>query len=297
MQTFIRAVEYWVPSSDGSILEFGAGAYGTGRHLESLSHQMCFGLGEGLPGQAWELGHPIILKKFEGSYFRRTAAAHAVGITCGIAIPIHVGDTLQAVMVLFCGEDTAMAGAIELWRSQPKESTDMTLVDGHYGNTGDTFEFISRSTIFRQGTGLPGLVWASQKPLFLDDLGRGGGFLRADSAVKVGINRGFAVPCTTTDGSVFVLAMLSALATPITRRLEIWEPDAASQSLRLTGGFCETDGALGAATTPIALADSPAAMVLATRMPVIVKTPAHSSMVAWPVLHEERVTAVVAIYL
>jgi len=47
MQTFIRAVEYWVPSSDGSILEFGAGAYGTGRHLESLSHQMCFGLGEG----------------------------------------------------------------------------------------------------------------------------------------------------------------------------------------------------------------------------------------------------------
>ena len=52
MNTFIRAVEYWLPSRDGSILEFGAGIYGSSRQFEAISRNLCFGRGEGLPGQA-----------------------------------------------------------------------------------------------------------------------------------------------------------------------------------------------------------------------------------------------------
>ena len=37
MNTFIRAVEYWVPNDDGSLLEFGAGLYGTSRMLHSMA--------------------------------------------------------------------------------------------------------------------------------------------------------------------------------------------------------------------------------------------------------------------
>ena len=159
MTSFIRALEVWVPSNDRSMLEFGGGHYGAATRFAAISRELCFGRGEGLPGQAWEAGHPIVLKEFEGSYFRRIAAARAEGLTCGIAVPIFAGDFLNAVMVIFCGDDAAHAGAIELWHNDPHESHDMTLVDGCYGSTGDTFEFISRSVSFRRGTGLPGMAW------------------------------------------------------------------------------------------------------------------------------------------
>ena len=313
MNTFIRAVEYWVPSDDGSLLEFGAGLYGTSRHFEALSRELCFGRGEGLPGQAWEAGHPIVLKSFEGSYFRRTAEAHAVGINCGIAIPMYAGDKLSSVLVLFCGEDTSLAGAIELWCAKPAISPDMTLVDGHYGNTGDAFEFISRSTVFRKGTGLPGQAWAAQKPVFLPDLGRSSGFLRADSAQKVGINRGLAIPYVMADGSVYVLTFLSALATPIARRVEIWQPGSTPHThhtAQLSAGFCEVEGTLvGTAQAAISpSAEVPVKVALATALPVVRKRDPSAalanpviitdgSMVALPVFFEGQVTAAVALYL
>ena len=86
-------------------------APGTARPRASActAAQMCFGRGEGLPGQAWEAGRPIVLKQFEGSAFRRTQAAHADGLTCGIALPVFDGDALRAVVLIFCG-DSARAG-------------------------------------------------------------------------------------------------------------------------------------------------------------------------------------------
>ena len=138
---------------------------------------------------------------------------------------------LKSVTVLFCGGDQDHAGAIELWNNDPEEGVNLTLDEGYYGTTGDTFEFLSRSTAFRAGTGLPGLAWARKGPVFMPDLGRGSGFLRADSAVKVGINRGLGLPCASLNGQHYVLAMLSALATPLARRLDVWEPDALNSRL------------------------------------------------------------------
>ena len=71
----------------------------------------------------------------------------------------------------------------------------MQLADGHYGSTADAFEYVSRRTSFRKGNGLPGLAWGSGLPVFMEDLGKGSRFLRAETAAKVGINRGFAIPC------------------------------------------------------------------------------------------------------
>jgi hypothetical protein len=80
--------------------------------------------------------------------------------------------------------------------------------------------------------------------VFLADLGKGGRFLRADSAQKVGINRGFAMPCATPGSEVYVMAFLSALGTPIVRRFETWLPDAAGSHLLRREGFCEVEDAL-----------------------------------------------------
>ena len=244
-QSFIRVVEVWVPGNDRATLEFSAGLYGSAKRFGALSRSMCFGYGEGLPGEAWQSGRPVVLKQFEGANFRRTQAAAAEGLTCGIALPIFAGDFLTAVLVIFCGDDQAHAGAIELWANDPALTRDLSLADGYYGTTADAFEFISRRTAFRKGTGLPGLAWQSGLPVFQEDLGKGERFLRADSAVKVGINRGFALPCTSRDGKHYVMAFLSAMATPIVRRFETWLPDASGERLHRIGGFCEVTGTVG----------------------------------------------------
>jgi len=296
MKTFIRVVEYWIPDAGGTRLTFGGGLFGEAAVLADASAGLRFVRGEGLPGRAWASGRPIVLARLEGSYFRRVDAARAVGLTCGIALPIFRGARLAAVVVFFCGDDEAHAGAIELWGNDPEESHDMTLVDGYYGTTGDTFEFISRATAFRKGNGLPGMAWERHKPVFLPDLGKGSGFLRADGAVKVGINRGFAIPCSTLDGSNFVLAFLSALATPIARRVETWEPDAEGTRLQRTFGFSE-ETREAATPTPGSVAwtatgDSPLAQAFVTGVPCV-----NGATIAIPVAPRGRVTAVVALRL
>lgn len=311
MHTFIRAVEYWVPGVDRSLLEFGGGLYGDARRFANASRPLCFARGEGLPGQAWEAGHPIVLKDLASANFRRIEAARDAGLTCGIAVPIFAGDVLTSVLVIFCGDDDAHAGAIELWRNDPAESKDMTLVDGYYGSTGDAFEYSARRMALRRGHGLPGLVWDSGLPLFMDDLGRGGRFLRADSAQQVGINRGFALPCSSLGPEHHVMAFLSALATPLVRRFEIWQPDASRTRLVRTQGFCEGAGALvGAPEGPVIdrgqgsigqtfITGVPAVSDDAGSEPVIGKAAAEAglrSLVAVPVLQGGRLQATVAWY-
>lgn len=304
MKTFIRATEFWVPNAERSQLEFGGGLYGPQSRMAQVSRDMCFGRGEGLPGKAWDEGRPLVLHGFEGSYFKRTAAAQADGLTCGIALPIFLGDYLSSVVVFFCGDDDEHAGAIELWHNDPTVSKDLTLADGHYGRTADTFEYISRRTSFRAGTGLPGSAWQQRAPVFMPDLGRSSGFLRADSAVKVGINRGFAMPCSTPGHEHHVLAFLSALGTPIARRVEIWRPDL--DKLHLTTGFCEAAGSIeGGSVAPLARGQGSIGRSWLTGLPTLstdlateplAAVPGLQTLAVVPVLQDARFVAALALY-
>jgi hypothetical protein len=307
MKTFIRVVEVWVPDAEASLLEFGGGLYGSAARFGMASRSMCFGRGEGLPGRAWDEGRPIVLDKLDPSVFRRTEQARAEGLTCGIALPVFAGDVLKAVFVMFCGDDNEHAGAIELWRNDPAESREMTLDDGYYGSTADAFEFMSRRTSFHKGIGLPGMAWEAGAPVFLPDLGKSGRFLRADSAIKVGINRGFAFPIANQGDDSYVLAFLSALATPLVRRLEVWSPAGSDGALYLIEGFCETQGLLQASTeASIAPGQGVVGRAFATAVPMVteraadepgpVGTTGWTSVAALPVLNKGRVTAVVAWY-
>lgn len=292
-KTFIRTIEYWVPGDDGSLLEFGSGLFGEAKRFEAATRPLCFGKGEGLPGQAWEAGHPLMLKSLEAPGFRRAAAAKADGLTCAIALPVFVAGHLSTVVVLFCGDDAEHAGAIELWHNGPEESSDMTLQDGYYGTTGDTFEFLSRSTSFRRGTGLPGRAWESQAPVFMPDLGRGSGFLRADSAVKVGINRGFSVPCSATDGHIYVLAFLSALATPIANQVDVWQPDAMASHLAHSFRFSETDSEITPVTADkLDMGAGTVGQVFASGVPALM-----GERIVIPVAVDQHITAVLALTL
>ncbi len=311
-KTFIRVVEVWVPDAAGTLLEFGSGWYGDTRTFGAVSRRMCFGRGEGLPGQAWDQGRPLMLTDLGHEMFRRKQAAAAEGLSCGLALPVFAGEALRAVVLIFCGDDEAHVGAMELWRHDAERSLDLKLDAGYYGGTAEVFEFLSRHIGFRRGTGLPGLVWDSGLPVFMPDLGKGTKFLRAESAQQVGINRGFALPVPVPGPDTYVAAFLSALATPLVRRLEIWMPDATGESLRRVDGFCEQQGQLGAGAgqEAVALGQGLLGRTLASGVPGVAQPAsdepgavgfaargaALSAVVALPVLRGERVEAVVAWY-
>lgn len=236
MRTFIRVVELWVPDRTRTRLEYGGGLCSS-EYAEflALSEGTLFAYGEGLPGKAWESGHPVILTKFADSYFIRTDAALEAGLTCGVALPVFAGEFLIAVLVLFCGDDAKHVGAIELWHNDANVSSEMGLVDGYYG-TADMFEFNSRHTKFPRGFGLPGRTWKADMPLVVRDLQNSKQFLRWEEAAEVGINCGVGIPYSTSPDQTWVVTFLSAQATPIAHRFEIWVPNDKRDALIFQSG-------------------------------------------------------------
>jgi len=312
LKTFIRATEIWVPSADGLLLEFGGGLFAGAAHFAAISRAMCFGRAEGLPGTAWDEGRPILLKQFEGSNFRRTAAAKSAGLGCAVALPMFLGDTLTAVLVFFCSDDAAQGGALELWRNNPRVTTDMTLVDGRYGADAAALEALSRETFLPRGTGLPGMAWQRGSAVFMPELGSAGRFLRGEAVASAGVHRGLAIPCPTRANENHVLTLLASAATPIARRIETWSPDTSGRTLQRSFGFCEGEGALTAATAGVPLeADAscvarafmsgvPALTNQAAAEPRAVGASAGAcgaeTMVAVPIISEGVVAEVLALY-
>ena len=83
-RTFIEVSEVWVPR-DG-VLVHAQGNYGDRKGFAEVSGRESFALGEGLPGRAWAEGKPVVLKAFDGSYFKRIEAAKEAGLTSAVAI-------------------------------------------------------------------------------------------------------------------------------------------------------------------------------------------------------------------
>lgn len=257
MHTFIRVVEVWRPSADGTLLELADGLFESAPAFGAVSRGMCFGRGEGLPGHAWDEARPLLLRRLEGSYFRRVAAARAAGLDCAVALPIFHDETLSSVVVLLCGDGGSQAGAVELWHNDPRVTGDLTLDDGYFGAGSDALETLSRDGYLPRGAGLPGLAWQREAAVFIDGLGDSRRFLRAQSAASAGIVRGLALPCSSTTPQTWVLSLLSSARTPIARRVESWLPGDADGLLQRGFGHCE---ALGTLPTGPETALAPAAL-------------------------------------
>jgi len=242
VKTFIQVAEIWVP--EGDRLVHGGGSYGDLAAFETASRHESFARGEGLPGRAWEEARPVVLKGFDGSYFKRTEAAAEAGLTAAVALPVFAGRTLKAVLVVLCGDDETRTGAIEIW----KEAEGLMMLDDGYYGAAKHFEWVSQHTHFPAGQGLPGGVWSSATPILMRDLGSGYRFIRADSAGKAGLTTGLGLPIPVPGGAGYVLTLLSARGTPIARRFELWDARAARNGkdggARLVDGICAREGAL-----------------------------------------------------
>jgi hypothetical protein len=313
MKTFIRVVELWVPDRTRTRLEFGGCLCGAEfSEFRELSENALFAYDEGLPGKAWAAGHPIILTKLSDSSFKRADEAKEAGLSCGVAIPVFAGEFLMAVLVLFCGDDAMHVGAIELWHNNPETSHEMALVDGYYG-TADMFEFNSRHTKFPRGFGLPGRAWKAGMPLIIKDLHNSRQFLRWEEATQIGINCGVGIPYKTPVEQTWVIAFLSAQATPIAARFEIWVPNPSRSSLVYQSGDCCKHTELDAlyASTTIRKGEGIIGGAWATGMPAINENLEHdesiaasfarssgmNQIVALPVIENAALKAVLAWYL
>ena len=291
--SFIRIAEIWLPNQDQSLLEFGGGLFGPAKVFAAATSTLRFGMGEGLPGLAWQEGHPILLKDFDSPHFLRAAEAQAAGLGCAIALPMFINGALQAIVVLFGGDEDARSGAIELWHNSPRVTTDMTLVDGYYGMASSSFEVLSKDTFLPRGAGLPGLAWQPGGAVFMENLGASPRFLRGATAAEAGITRGLALPCPTRTTEAYVLTLLSTPGTPIAQKLESWGPDDQGEHLQRGFGFCETQGSLPPADgIPLSDVQHPVVSAFLTGVPRI-----DGTMIAIPVVAEGDVSEVLTLHL
>jgi len=310
-KTFIQVAEIWVPSRNRQRLEWHAGMYGADHAtFRNATEGMTFAFDEGLPGKAWSQRRPVLFVDLQIPAFLRADAARNAGLRSGVAIPVLAGDFLLAVVVLFCGDDAEHVGTIELWHNDAQISSGLTLEDGYFGQL-DAFEVISRRTEFRRGFGLPGLAWQTGKPVVMADLGHSQRFVRRADALRVGINKGLAIPFSLVAGHTYVLTFLSALGTPIARRFEIWEPGTHG-SLEFAGGDCDCDPNFARAYEGVVFPPGvgPLGATLRNGLPCLIESLADDftplgvaareaglhAMLALPTIENGRLTSVVAMY-
>ncbi|WP_116130830.1 GAF domain-containing protein [Tropicimonas sp. IMCC34043] len=296
-RTFVEVAEIWTP--DGDRLALSGGVYGAHARFAEASRTESFAKGEGLPGKAWAEARPVVLKDFDGSYFKRTDAAKEAGLTCAVAIPVFAGKTLKAVLVVLCADDAERTGAIEVWA---EAEGILTLADGYYG-AAKHFEWVSQHTQFPKGQGLPGSVWSAQTPILMRDLGSGYRFVRSESAGQAGLTTGLGVPLQVPGGATFVLTLLSAKGTPIARRFEIWDARA-GRTAKLIDGICDRDGPLwdpenAGREREATVWEGPVGRVLGTGLPVTETGAAargYAMMVALPIHRGGELSHIVAWY-
>lgn len=301
MKTFIKVTEIWVPTKDRARLEFSAGLYGPLNEFRVASEKESFAYDEGLPGKAWAAGHPVVLTEFDHSYFKRTKSAKRAGLTCGIALPVFSGEFLMAVVVFLCGDDQHHAGAIEVWSNSAGKNTELAVIDGYYG-TLDDFEGISRKMKFTRGSGLPGQVWETGMPVLIEDLGQSPAFIRSADARKAGITTALGIPVSVVGDQVYIMTFLSAKATPIAKRLQIWVPDESGQRLVCQAGYSKQNDELAEIfeTVSVRKGEGLLGRVWLTGVPVIrnnsgctLAEGGLSSMLAMPVIEGGHLKAVV----
>ena len=102
--------EAWVPSPDGSVLEYSPAWFSKSKHLDtfrSTSKTLTFAPGIGLPGRVWVSQKPEwrrdVSAKSNEIYFR-TQIAQEAGLKAGLGIPLLTPNGVLAVLVFYMFE-------------------------------------------------------------------------------------------------------------------------------------------------------------------------------------------------
>ena len=141
---------------------------------------------------------------------RRLAAEHAV--TQALA---EAGDLAEAAPRLLERLCAALeVEAAELWLPEPGGGR-LACAAFHAAASGlDTFRQATLDARFSEGTGLPGRVWASGRPAWVERVGEDPNFPRGPAAAADGLVSGFAFPVLAEESIVGVLGLYARRALP-----------------------------------------------------------------------------------
>ncbi len=307
---FIKAIEIWQPANDSQSLELADCYYEKADEFGATSKNLQFRYNEDLVGRAWAEGRPLICQDLKAEFFSRWDVAQGANFSCVVAVPIFAVDSIKSVLLLFCGGSEEQGGAIEIWH-KPHGSNEIGCADGYF-RTDEQFIEDTQKVKFMRGFGIAGIVWGTQLPFIMTNLGRNKRFVRSASALRNGLVRGIGMPCgRKTDDETWVLTLLSSVKSPIAGRFEYWIPQ--EEGLMFSNGVCAYETGLSDAYRDLTLslnegtmvdvwkrgipalstnlADEPEAIAVSTRSAGL------SMKVALPVFWGEQVSAVAAWYL
>jgi len=125
------------------------------------------------------------------------------------AMTVAVGEAhdlysaLEVVLRKVCESTGWLVG--QAW--MPGETGRLECVPAWYGNTAGFERFRKTSLEMKcmHGTGLPGRVWASKKPVWVNDVTCDGNFPRASAAMEAGLRAGLGIPVLAGDEMIAVL--------------------------------------------------------------------------------------------
>ena len=127
---------------------------------------------------------------------RRRAAAYAIGEALGSAESLT--DAAPAILESICENLDWPIAALWLVDHDAQRLRCVEVRTGRSVSTAD-FAQMSRATLFPSGVGLPGRVWATGKPAWIEDVVRDSNFPRAPAARQAGVHGAFAFPICLAD--------------------------------------------------------------------------------------------------
>lgn len=155
-------IEVWEPNGKGE-LEHADGYYGALASFESVSRQLKFPRGVGLPGLVFQFGSPQIIDDVKKSNsFLRAAAARESGVASGLGLPVYCGSSIIQVILFLSAESSPLARAFEIWR--PDEAGALLRSQAFYAPELSKFG-AARAELRLQGDeGLAGRAYSSALP-------------------------------------------------------------------------------------------------------------------------------------
>ncbi|MBE9036809.1 PAS domain S-box protein [aff. Roholtiella sp. LEGE 12411] len=150
--------------------------------------------------------------------------------TQAITRAIDVNSALMLVLRLIChtiGWDFGEAWILN------DDDTFLEHILGWYGEQDSLEEFCRQSQIvrFAPGIGLPGRVWQTMKPEWIEDVSQvtNQTFLRSPEATKAGLKAGFGVPILSGNQVLAILVFFKRTSAPVDKRLLMLVGTVASQ--------------------------------------------------------------------
>jgi hypothetical protein len=153
------------------------------------------------------------------------------------------------------------------------------------------------------GIALPIFFWETGMPVLMENIGKVNEFTRAADAQLADITTGLGIPAGNSDEQTYVMTFLSAKATPIAKRIQIWIPE--SKQLVCRQGYSKNSNNLAEIFETLIVNKGEGALgrVWLTGMPIITgnqeadeynpKLDSLSSMLAIPVIEQGRLKAIV----